>query len=322
MDIQSVSVDIQAMQELSINYGKVKTENDQLRIALAYESDLRMKAEKKVHELETLIETKRTRVRKTDEEKAAEFRAKLSPKKSNGIQKAQKVDAIRSYTDFSLIQNWFLNEFRMRDYMMWTVGVAFGVRISDLVKLKLVDIMDDEWKFRERVQIYEKKTSKLNNLLITDVVKKAVTAYLQSIKWQMKPDDYLFRSAQTGQAITEVSGWRILKQAQRALELPLNIGSHTMRKSFADIVACVDKTTIDMNTITKVQGLLNHADQKCTLGYLGSLQRMYDSARISVSDFLLGKTDVDELTFGNLHSIDDVFQKLEDLLIELEGKND
>lgn len=321
MDVQSVAVDLKAMQDISNEYKKVKLDNERLSVALVYEQTLRMTAEKRVNELETILESKKNRTKKTDEEKAAEFRAKLSKYKSNGIKKAEKVDAIRSYSDFKAIQDWFLSQNRIRDYMLWTVGVALGVRISDLVNLKLVNLMDDDLKFRERVLIYEKKTSKLNNLVITEAVKTSVTLYLKSILWKMQPDDYLFRSKKGG-AVTEESGWRILKEAQRALNLPLNIGSHTMRKSFADIVACVDKTTIDMNAITKVQGLLNHSDPTCTLRYLGSFQKMYDKARISVSDFLMGKTDIDELTLGSQHSVDDVFQKLEDVmaLMDTESK--
>jgi hypothetical protein len=109
----------------------------------------------------------------------------------------------------------------------------------------------------------------------------------------------------------EEYGWKIISDAGKALKLPVNIGSHTMRKSFANIAACVDKSSIDMNSITKLQGLLNHSDQRVTMRYLGTYQRMFDRARIAVSDFILGKTDVHELIAGNNCTIDDILSKLD-----------
>ena len=77
-------------------------------------------------------------------------------------------------------------------------------------------------------------------------------------------DTYSDTSKITGAALEELAqqtfeeyGWKILSDAGKALSLPIIIGSHTMRKSFANIAACVDKSSIDMNAITKIQGLLN-----------------------------------------------------------------
>jgi len=92
-----------------------------------------------------------------------------------------------------------------------------------------------------------------------------------------------------------------------------------MRKSFANIAACVDKSNIDMNAITKIQGLLNHSNQKTTMKYLGSFQDMFDKARITVSDFVLGRTDTHELIAGNAYSIDDIMEKIEALNEKLAG---
>ena len=111
----------------------------------------------------------------------------------------------------------------------------------------------------------------------------------------------------------EEYGWKILSDAGKALDLPIVIGSHTMRKSFANIAACVDQSSIDMNSITKIQGLLNHADQRVTMRYLGTYQQMFDRAREAVSDFVMGKTDVHEIIAGTNITINDVIAKLEQI---------
>lgn len=72
-----------------------------------------------------------------------------------------------------------------------------------------------------------------------------------------------------------------------------------------------------MNVITKIQGLLNHSNQQTTLRYLGKFAEMYDRARVSVSDFIMGKTDIHELNAGSAFTIEDVVDKLDSLEAKL-----
>lgn len=234
--------------------------------------------------------------------------------KSDGVRKPHPADSIRSYDDFKAIQDYFLSRGRVRDWAMWTIGVSLGLRVSDLFSLKFHNILENDGEtFRPRIQIYEKKTGKLQNCLITDSVKDAMTKYLDSIKWKFDLDGYVFYSKKTGGKMYEEHGWRILSNAGKDLHLPINVGSHTMRKSFANIAACVDRSSVDMNSITKVQGLLNHSDQKSTMRYLGSYQQMFDRARVAVSDFVLGKTTVNAISAGGGHTLDDLLEKVEAL---------
>ena len=159
----------------------------------------------------------------------------------------------------------------------------------------------------------EQKTLKINNCLITQSVIDAATKLFDSMNWDFELDDYLFKSNKTKGKMFEEYGWKILSDAGKALSLPIIIGSHTMRKSFANIAACVDKSSIDMNAITKIQGLLNHSDQRVTMRYLGTYQQMFDRARESVSDFVLGKTDIHEIVAGNNYTIDDIVSKIDQL---------
>ena len=78
-------------------------------------------------------------------------------------------------------------------------------------------------------------------------------------------------------------------------------------------LTAVDKSSIDMNAITKIQGLLNHSDQRVTMRYLGTYQQMFDKARESVSEFVLGKTDIHEIVAGNNYTIDDIVSKIDQL---------
>ena len=219
-----------------------------------------------------------------------------NPVKSNGVTKATAAESIRSYTDFKMMQDYFLDKHRVRDWALWTVGVSLGLRISDLLSLKFENVLEKDGKtFRPRIKIYEIKTGKLNDILITESVVDALTKYCEAIKWQFDLNDYIFFSHKTGGKMYEEHGWRIINQAGKDLRLPIHISSHTMRKSFANIVACMDTSIIDMNSITKIQGLLNHSSQASTMKYLGVYKDMYDKARIVVSNFVLGKYKKDDL---------------------------
>ena len=295
-------------------------ENRRLRELLNYERAQGLIASQKLLDIESGVPARPCRKKKTREEKEAEAIKKLSKYKANGVKKATAVSEIRSYTDLKKLQEYFLNQGGAngaRNYLLLTLGVCIGCRISDLVDLRFCQFFDDDRNPRERVILYEKKTSKLNNCLITEAMVQAFNKYFEITDKQFEFDAYVFPSRKAAH-ITPKSGWEVMDEAQKALGLPYNLGSHSLRKTFANIVACADKTYMDMGTIEKVQGLLNHNDSKVTMRYLGALQRMYDSARISVSDFVLGKTGIDELTLAGRKSVNDVY----DLLLSVSDKID
>lgn len=286
---------------------------EELKIQLRYERDLRLAAEARAGSSVNLEAPKKRRSKVSTSE-APKAVVEYSEFKSDGKRKAHAADSIRSYDDFYAIQKYYLDKGQIRNWTMWTIGVSLGLRISDLLSLKFKHLVNtDKTTFRPRIQIYEQKTGKYNNCLVTEAVKNALNVYFSSIKYQFDLDDFLFPSRKTKGKMFEEHGWKILSDAGKALGLPLVIGSHTMRKSFANIAACVDKSSIDMNAITKIQGLLNHSDQRVTMKYLGAYQDMYDRARIAVSDFVLGKTDVNEIIAGNQYTTDDVMNRLEEL---------
>ena len=297
---------------------RLETEKQTLVEELALERVLRRDAEHKVEELTARIAVLETlppkRKRRTKAEMEALEPHEYSEVKSDGKRKAHPAEPIRSYEDFAKIQNYFLEQGRIRDWAMWTIGVSLGLRISDLLSLKIHSLLNDDKKtFRKRLVVKEQKTSKINNCLITEAVVDAATRLFDSMNWQFELDDYLFKSRKTKGKMFEEYGWKILSDAGKALDLPIVIGSHTMRKSFANIAACVDQSSIDMNSITKIQGLLNHADQRVTMRYLGTYQQMFDRAREAVSDFVMGKTDVHEIIAGTNITINDVIAKLEQI---------
>lgn len=169
-------------------------------------------------------------------------------------------------------------------------------------------------RVQRRIPVVESKTSKINRCFISDAIKETLTEYR---KWlggrNCSPDDYIF-SKNNGGRLQEQSYSRYLKSAGKEAGLPIHISSHTMRKSFANIVLCVHDGGASDNTIRDIQGLLGHADVRVTMKYLKETTLRYDAARKEVSDFVLGRTDVNELVITQQKNNDDVYKVCMEIL--------
>jgi len=246
---------------------------------------------------------------------------------SRGVRKATAADTVRSYDDIKAIQNYYLDNDRIRDYMLFTVGVCTGLRISDLLRIKVGDVINSDGTFKEYIFMREKKTGKLSTnsddkCLITEAMQIAIKKYLDTRK-RYSLDEYLVYSKKAGNnnhKLSEVHGWRILNDAQTALNLPFHLSSHSMRKSFANIAACIGgETNINMSKLLSIQHMLKHSDYKTTMRYLKLTSVFTEEARKNVSDFVLGKTDKNVLTDALLEKKSDEATKL-DAIMDALGK--
>lgn len=218
--------------------------------------------------------------------------------KSNGVQVASKKESLTHLSEYEAICQYFLSKGKYRDYMMFTLGVATGLRSSDILSLRIYNVLDEKGQFRERITTIEQKTSKQQDCLITEVMRIAITRYLNSIDWQYNYDDYLIRSNKTKSKLDKNQAYRIITKAGQDVGIPRLLGTHVMRKTFSTIVFCMmsKDDTIDANVLSTIQGLLNHSDVRCTMRYLNLEGMVFDRKREMVSDFLLGKTEIKDLT--------------------------
>ncbi|EUJ22974.1 site-specific recombinase, phage integrase family protein [Listeria grandensis FSL F6-0971] len=170
------------------------------------------------------------------------------------------VEPIRDRDTITEIKRYLLVK-NQRDYILFFLGINVGLRISDLLRLKVRDIRGNH------IVIREQKTNKQKKILIPKEVKRALGMYVVDLDDQ----DYLFRSQKgINRPITRITAYRILKGLQEKFGLE-NIGTHTLRKTFGyhfykqfkDIVA--------------LQKIFNHKDQKETLIYIGIQQDELDS---------------------------------------------
>ena len=65
---------------------------------------------------------------------------------------------------FNGVIEHLLEKGKTRDTLMYVLQANFGIRHSDLIKLKLINLIDADGKFRDKVNWCEQKTSKTRTL--------------------------------------------------------------------------------------------------------------------------------------------------------------
>ena len=143
------------------------------------------------------------------------------------IRNQQKIYAIKQY----ILGDKYNPAYRERDYLLFVFGINSALRISDLLSLKVKDVLNSQGDIRDHFKIRTSKTKRELKILINDSVKKALDKYFAREKFP-DPEDYLFKS-QTGQQLDRIRAWTLIKKWIKAVGLdPTNYGTHTLRKTW------------------------------------------------------------------------------------------
>lgn len=175
------------------------------------------------------------------------------------IRNKKQIDALKKY----------LRGQNFRDYLLFVLGINSGLRISDLLKLNVVDVLD-----KDRISIREQKTGKAKDFPLSDACKKAINEYLKSTGLK---SGWLFASRKGDQPITRVQAYRILNEAAERVGIKEAVGTHTLRKTFGYHAY---QSGVD---ITRIQKLLNHSAPSVTLAYIGITKEELDNVYISLN---------------------------------------
>ena len=173
------------------------------------------------------------------------------------------VEPIRSATTFNLILDT-LKKRDMRNYIYIMLGTYSGLRISDILKLKVKDV-----KGRYTINLKEKKTNKQNIIEMNEDLRLALKEYCKD----RLPDEYLLQSSiGVNKPITRVRAWQIMKEIGEEFQIE-NLGCHTLRKTFGYHYY---KQTGDIATLMLI---FNHSRETVTLAYIGVTQDTVNNAR-------------------------------------------
>ena len=75
-----------------------------------------------------------------------------------------------------------------RDYLLFLLGINTGLRISDIIKLKVLDVLNKDRTPKTHITIIEKKTGKLKKFKINDSLSRELIEYTKNndIKFNFK----------------------------------------------------------------------------------------------------------------------------------------
>ncbi len=150
-----------------------------------------------------------------------------------------------------------------RNAMLFLFGIYSGLRISDILPLRVRDVRN-----KEGITVTEKKTGKGKRFPFNNALKRELVKYIED----KKDYEYLFKSRKgSNRHISRQQAYNILRNVGNRFDLEL-IGTHTMRKTFGYHLY---QQTHD---IVLVQKLLNHASPEITLAYIGMTQERMDQA--------------------------------------------
>jgi integrase len=170
------------------------------------------------------------------------------------------VEPIRDKDKIEEIAKYLKNN-NTRNYIMFGIGIYSGLRISDILKLKVRDV-----KSRDVITIREVKTKKLKTFAINPNFKKELNKYCEN----KEPNEYLIKSREgINKPITREMAYTILRETGEMFGVDC-LGTHSLRKTFGY------HFYLKYKDVVSLQKLFNHTDPSITLRYIGIEQSYFN----------------------------------------------
>jgi len=176
----------------------------------------------------------------------------------------------------------FWGEHARRDKALFLLGVKSGFRISELLSLQVNDVVQ-AGRLVDRVTVerrHMKKKTEGRTVLLHPDAKAALEAWLDDLRGicPLDPDTFVFQSREgKNKAISRVQAYRILSEAYDSCEMNGKLGTHSMRKTFANKI--YDKLEGDL---VKTQKALGHRNINSTVQYLSFREEEIDEAILAI----------------------------------------
>ena len=135
----------------------------------------------------------------------------------------QIVEPIRTLDNIEKIKK-VLKAKKDRNFLLFILGINCGLRVSDLLQLKISDI-----KNKTHIELVEQKTGKIRRFPLNPILTKLLNDYIKN----KDENQWLFKSQKgVNQPITRIQAYRIIKKACERAGLNEHIDTHSLRKTF------------------------------------------------------------------------------------------
>ncbi|MEH6989091.1 tyrosine-type recombinase/integrase [Cytobacillus firmus] len=176
------------------------------------------------------------------------------------------VDPIKDIKSINKIKE-ILKRQSQRDLLLFVLGINTGIRVSDLLSLRISDVSDGK-EIKEFIYINDlnngadsKNSNEQKAYFLNNSVKKELRKYFS--QHDFTECDFLFKSKKNNQPITRQQAYRIINSAAKEAGIEGKIGTHTLRKTFG--YHAYRKGI----AISIIMSIYNHHSSAETLRYLG-----------------------------------------------------
>ena len=174
------------------------------------------------------------------------------------------VEPIRSENRIKQIRGNLYRQKNPRNYLLFVFGINSGLRIGDILSLKLADIKDTEGNLKDSLDIREQKTNKVRRVHFNTQIKEAISYYIKKSN-VFDLDQYLFTNekSEKNKPITRIRAYQLINEWCRKVGIMHKVGGHTLRKTFGYHLR------MQGISIERISSLLNHQNIKVTFRYIG-----------------------------------------------------
>lgn len=165
------------------------------------------------------------------------------------------VEAIKDMNKIKDIEN-YLRKHNDRDAIMFLTGIKLGLRMSDILNLRVKDVYD-----KEKIKVNQIKTGKEVLIEIPPKLRKDYKIYCKN----KKMNDYLISNQRRIESspITRDRAYNILKKVAKKFGVK-NVGTHTLRKTYGYLVYNQNEKNLAL-----VMECLGQTNPSSTLRYIG-----------------------------------------------------
>ncbi len=180
------------------------------------------------------------------------------------------VEPIKNKKDIEAIEE-YLAKHSKRNQLIWAIGTNTGLRISDILGLNVENVRNKQY-----VEIIEKKTKKYKRFPLNNKLQKLIKEYLveRDKTYSITTDEPLFVGKKHCR-LDRSQVYRFINDVCKELRININVGTHTMRKTFGyhHYKQCTD--------VALLQKIFNHSSPSITMRYIGIAQEELDHSYLN-----------------------------------------
>ena len=178
-----------------------------------------------------------------------------------GIFMKHLVEPIRDKTKIRFVEE-YLSQKGLRNRVLFCLGINSGLRVSDILSLNVGDVRN-----KTHIELCEKKTGKIKKFPINSKLENLLKVYISG-----KSDNTPLFESQKQNRLDRSQVYRFLNEACAAAGVDVNVGTHTMRKTFGY------HHYKQFKDVAMLQMIFNHSSPSITLRYIGIEQDEIDES--------------------------------------------